>query len=140
MTQVWHRLTGTCKNGRLVPDKRDRLDGILLEMDGQRFELAIRPETKNRTLPQNAKIHVLVRALAERVGETELQTKREATVYALGAEEGVVEYEVAGVQMREAKPTSELNTREGSMLIEWLQDKCAFADAQPPADEDVEVM
>lgn len=137
---VWLRLTGTCKGGRFIPDSRDRLDGIMQELDGQRFEMAIRPETRNRTLPQNALLHVLVNLIADHTGETVTRVKRVATLEALGIERGTTREQILGQTIYEVRHTSDLDTEECSLVVDKLQEHCKFLELSPPRDEDVEVL
>lgn len=110
------------------------------ELDGQRFEMAIRKERKNRTLPQNAKLHVLCQMIADHTGETVTRVKRVATLEALGIERGTTREQILGQTIYEVRHTSDLDTEETSLVIDRLLDNCKFLEVTLPKDDEVEVI
>jgi hypothetical protein len=140
MSEPWARFVGNVEGGKVRPFDKDRLQGVMLALQGKRVELAIREEPKDRTLSQNGHIHVLTRALSDYTGETELRTRRMATLAALGAEVALRRDTVLGIETVDVRGTSELTKAEGSKVIDWLLQQCSFCGVIPPKPEHVEVI
>lgn len=137
---VWHRQTGAVLQGKLVPKDRRRDAAIFASLEGKRVEWCIRVEPKDRTLPQNSKLHVLARLISKHTGDSLLLVKRRATLQALGLEHGIEVYEIGGQVFRDVRPTSALSRPEESAVIRALLEMCSFLELAPPPDENVEVM
>lgn len=140
MSELWHRFTGDMIDCQPVVRDRNRWNGLKQAMDGTAFEIAIRPERRHRTLPQNAMLHVLATVIAKHTGDSVLVVKRRATLEALGLDEGQFEYEYQGVWRKEVRPTSSLSRSEESLVIDRLIQTCEFLAINPPREEEVEVM
>jgi hypothetical protein len=95
---------------------------------------------KKRSLDQNALIHVLAEQIAVESGHTLLETKRRATLEALGVEEGIEAYTLFGKDFIEVRGTSTLNTGECSKVIDVLIRQAEFLGIVPRNAEHVEVM
>lgn len=141
---VWLRATGMARGGHFEPLHPARVKAILDGLEAQRIEVAYRREVRRRTLPQNAKIHVLAAAIADYTGESMLRTKRLATLGALGLEDGLVDPTLIDrrrrLRFKDVRPTACLSRREGSRVIETLLEQLDFLEIPQPRDEDHEVM
>lgn len=140
MSEPWERFSGTVREGKLRMDQRIRLDRTVAQWEGKRVEVALRIAPVKRTLDQNSYIHPLCRLIAEHTGETELYTRRLATLSALGIEAGTTKETILGQEFVSVRGTSELRKEEASAVIEWLLDKCSFLGlAAPKAEQYVSV-
>lgn len=138
---VWHRLTGLALDeGRFAPDHWQRWHALLKLHEGKRVEVAIRPERPNRTLPQNALLHVLARLVADETGDTLDHVKRHATLEALGIEGGTEKQTILGREVLIVRHTSDLSKSEVSLIVDRLKDHCAFLEIPIPDESHVEVM
>src|SRR5690348_4865426 len=113
-------------------DQRIRLDKAVAQWEGKRVEVALREEPKHRSLDQNAFIHVLARLIAQHTGETELRTKRIATLEALGPENVMSTEVILGREIHTIRGTGELRKEEASLVIDWLLEQCSFLGITAP--------
>jgi hypothetical protein len=137
VSEPWDRFVGRVEGGRLRPSDKDRLQASIKALEGKSVELAIRQEPTKRTLPQNAHMHVLIRLLADAMGETELYTKRLAVLSALGVEAGSTKYTVLGREWNEARHTSDLGKDEASKVVDWLLAQCEFVGVRVPRPDQI---
>lgn len=137
MSEPWSRFTGRAEAGKIHHFDKAALYAAVLALEGKQVEIAIREAPKVRTLPQNAYMHVLIRLLAEGMGETELYTKRLAVLSALGIEAGSMKYTVLGREWNEAKHTSDLKKDEASKVLEWLIQQCEFVGVRVPRPDQI---
>lgn len=140
MSEIWHRFTGDMIDGQPVIRDRSRWLKLKQSMDGTPFEIAIRPERRHRTLPQNSMLHVLATVVSKHTGDSVLVVKRRATLEALGLDEGMFTYEYHGEIRKEVRPTSSLSRSEESLVIDRLLQTCEFLSLTPPREEECEVM
>lgn len=86
------------------------------KLTGKPYQIDIRPFKRSRTLPQNAKLHAMIHDLALHCGYVDSQMKD-----IVKQEYGTVKVvEIGGRVIEVAKPTSEYNVDELSMMIEHL--------------------
>ena len=137
---AWHRLVGMMIRGEFIPDDFQRWKNLRRHYEGKRVELAVRRETVNRTLPQNALLHVLARLIAHETGETLDRVKRHATLEALGIEAGTEKQTILGREVLIVRHTSDLTKAECTTVVDRLKDQCAFLEIPLPAESSVEVM
>ena len=135
---VWHRFVGLSEGGKFHPREADRLKSVLRENEGRDVEVAIRPARKNRTLDQNALIHVLANQIAEMSGHSVLAIKRRATLEALGVEDGLILFEWQGRTFTDVRGTSELSTGEASKVVDVLLKQADFLNIPRPNPEHYE--
>jgi hypothetical protein len=136
---TWHRFTGKSEGGFRCSDP-SRLKALWQELQGKEVEVCVRVARKKRSLDQNALIHVLAEQIAVESGHTLLETKRRATLEALGVEEGIEAYTLFGKDFIEVRGTSTLNTGECSKVIDVLIRQAEFLGIVPRNAEHVEVM
>jgi len=84
---------------------------------GGKFSIEISKFKKNRSLEQNAKLHALLRVIAEETGNSVADVKE----YACAAFLGEITYEFKGQKRTRTRSTSELTTDECADFIERLQ-------------------
>lgn len=137
---VWHRLTGVSEGGHFIPDDSKRSAAVLRSLEGKRVEVAVRRETLDRNLDQNALLHVLVHLIADHTGETVDRLKRRATLEAIGLERGLVKETILNREVLMVRHTSDLTKPECSEVIDYLKDKCSFLEIPLPRESEVEVM
>lgn len=137
---TWQRFTGRAMDGRFHPVDPHRLRKQLQEWEGREIEVAVRIARKNRTLPQNALIHVLAGQIAEESGHTMLEIKRLATLEALGAEAGLIVFQWQGKTLTDVRGTSELSSEEASRVVDILIAQAEGLGITPRNAETVEVM
>ena len=142
MKDVWRRVTGqvSAPGGIFVADDNQRCVALRRLYAGKRVEIAIRPERPNRTLPQNALLHVLARLVADQTGDTIDLVKRRATLEALGIEGGTEKQVILGREVLIVRHTSDLSKSEVSLIVDRLKDQCAFLEIPIPDPSSVEVM
>jgi hypothetical protein len=137
---TWSRWIGRAQGGKFYPVDRNRLEAQLREWEGKEIEVAVRIARRNRTLPQNAIIHVLAEQIADESGHSMLEVKRMATLEALGAEVGLIVFEWQGKTLTDVRGTSELNTEEASRVVDVLIRQAEGLGIVPRNAEHVEVM
>jgi len=101
---------------RTSDDIRKFANQISDKLTGKPYQIDIRPFKRSRTLPQNAKLHAMIRSLGLHCGYTDSQMKD-----IVKQEFGTVKVvELGGRIVEVAKPTSEYNVEELAMVIEHL--------------------
>jgi hypothetical protein len=136
---AWHRFTGKSEGGFRCSDP-SRLKALWQELQGKEVEVCVRVARRNRSLPQNAIIHVLAEQIAEESGHSKLEIKRLATLEALGAEAGLILFQWQGKTLTDVRGTSELNTTEASAVVDVLIRQAEGLGIVPRNAEHVEVM
>jgi hypothetical protein len=140
MPDVWERFIGTVMSGQFRPYDRSRWERALARFGTRPVEVALHPQRLQRNLPQNAKLHVLARAIADASGETLDRVKRRAVVEALGVEAGTERETILGEKVLVARHTSDLSKDECSQVLQWMLDRLAFLEAPEPDWDRLEVM
>lgn len=138
MTDIWSRFEGTLDGG-FKPYDKDRWQRTLRSLKGKKIEVCIREAVPDRTLPQNAKLHVIAREIAEHSGHTLAEIKEIATIEALGVEVAT-RASARDPQVRILRGTSDLTKDECSLVMDWLLDLAASLDVREPAWDSVEVL
>jgi len=109
-------------------------------LEGKHVEMAIRVEPKDRTLPQNSKLHVMAKTICAYNGDTLEDLKAQAVLEALGPEDALRRVHVRGEEMWIVRGTSALKKDECSKVMDWMMDKLAFCEIPEPKWSEIEVM
>jgi len=137
---VWVRFTGQPWAGHFLPSDCRRYQQFMMTHTGIDLEVAIRPVRQKRTLPQNAKLHVLAHLIAAHTGESVDRIKRLAVVNGLGIEGGTEKDVILGQTVTIVRRTSDLTKDEASPVLEWLIERANELSIPEPNWDDVEVM
>jgi hypothetical protein len=138
---TWHRFLGRAVDGRFHPSEPQSLKAVLRGLEGKALEVAVRVARRERTLPQNKKLHVLAGLIAKVQGETKLHVKRWATLEALGVEVAKSDqFEYQGRTVIDIRGTSDLTIAECSAVMEVLLKQAAFLEIPEPDWNRIEVM
>jgi len=140
LPEVADRFVGVVAGGKVCPSEVRRFHRLVKDLEGKRIELVLMPERENRSLDQNAYLHVLAKLIAKESGESLDRVKRLAVLEALGIEAGTEKETILGREITIVRRTSDLRKEEASRLIEWALDKCVFLGINVPTREQVEVV
>lgn len=129
-TPIWH---GAIQGGRLHFDRRAEFDQHAAKLDGKRFELVLRPETKPHSKSQRGYLHLILDIFARESGRSLGEMKCLMKLQLLWDGESV---DKAGLPI--LPHTEELGSARYAEFIDGVRRKAAECSIATPDPNDAE--